>query len=647
MLVIWDRASSELALWDLAARQRLGNLVGLASSLESVEFTKNGRRLITTHADHTLGLWDVRTRRSLGAFVLGDRRMAWSSDDGERIVTCSHNRVETWKPLSSEKALSSVTLYPVADRNCSRVSADGKLLITYRWDSREIEVWDVESGQRLCEPLFQVNLQNELIGKTRQLLTFNVNRPVQVWDLTTGRAQSGFPIVPRSIEAKFSPTARYLATRGKDGAALGIWDVETGSLKAWIPVVHSAQDFVGFDFSSDVRLVVWVGSYPIEHCTIRVWDIEKGEPVGRSIESNFFSRPGPYPRLSPHGSLAFLRRKTALEVLDLEKGTPVGPHLQHNTAISDFVFGATGDRIVTTAERTARIWNTVSGEEIATLQHGDYLSAAQLSPDGRRLVTGTSSGGFPRVWDTDSGRPLPSGDWPIGNVDLLQFDREGSHLLLCNGVSCVVGNPDGKSMGVPIRLHEAGRPIQLSPDGLRVAIASSNEVKLWDARTALELASFPIERVHDMRFSSDGQQLWVAGDSQVRILDIPLVPEGDAPLLARLAEAVSGYRLGDNGELLILLDQISHLTRLRQETADAPLGRPTAASLTRWFLADRHTRTISPLSSTTVTDFIRRHLQEGTSESLSEVLHGYPDHPLLADVPRLPVEPSPTNAYTP
>ena len=71
-----------------------------------------------------------------------------------------------------------------------------------------------------------------------------------------------------------------------------------------------------------------------------------------------------------------------------------------------------------------------------------------------------------------------------------------------------------------------------------------------------------------------------------------------------LAEAVAGSTLSRHDVAVHVKDAIERFTRLRTATAGATgSGTP---SFIRWFLADRGTRTVSPRSTITVTEYNRR-----------------------------------------
>ena len=121
-----------------------------------------------------------------------------------------------------------------------------------------------------------------------------------------------------------------------------------------------------------------------------------------------------------------------------------------------------------------------------------------------------------------------------------------------------------------------------------------------------------------------------SNDKTARLWDVSPVVSGDFELLAKLAEALTGNKLSDLGAVEALDDSIERLNDLRRQTAKAPLGQSTAESFIRWFLSDPWTRSVSPLSSLAVPDYIQQQIAAGRRD---EVEQEFPGHPLLRPAP--------------
>src|ERR1700752_4773567 len=76
----------------------------------------------------------------------------------------------------------------------------------------------------------------------------------------------------------------------------------------------------------------------------------------------------------------------------------------HRGAVNSVAFSPDGARLSTASEdKTARVWNTATGEMVHTLSgHEDAVFAAPFSPDGAKIAT-ASADLIPRLWDARTG----------------------------------------------------------------------------------------------------------------------------------------------------------------------------------------------------------------------------------------------------
>jgi WD40 repeat protein/tRNA A-37 threonylcarbamoyl transferase component Bud32 len=145
-------------------------------------------------------------------------------------------------------------------------------------------------------------------------------------------------------------------------------------------------------------------------------------------------------------------------------------------------------------------WQRQAHPEIRTLHgHSKGVHSVAFSPDGRRVVTG-SSDGTAKVWEVTSGKELLTlGDYSIG---LLAFSP------------CKEERPWSGNIGA----------VAFSPDGRRIVTSGPHgTAKVWEANSGKELLTLHRHElgVCSATFSPDGQQIVTAScDGRVKIWDV-------------------------------------------------------------------------------------------------------------------------------
>jgi len=103
----------------------------------------------------------------------------------------------------------------------------------------------------------------------------------------------------------------------------------------------------------------------------------------------------------------------------------------HRRMVSGIAFTPDG-RILATGglEGTARLWDLTTHREIATLKgHLRAIWAMDISPDGRRLVTGAGGGETVKLWDMNTQQELITlaSEDPI--ISTLVFSPDGNKII--------------------------------------------------------------------------------------------------------------------------------------------------------------------------------------------------------------------------
>ena len=185
-----------------------------------------------------------------------------------------------------------------------------------------------------------------------------------------------------------------------------------------------------------------------------------------------FSPDGTHLALACDGRLALVVDLTGREQLPVQHGGRIA-------SVWCIAFDHEGGRLATgSSDKTARIWDAATGNQLLEFAHTDYVRGVAFSPDGRQLAT-ASDDGTARIWDTTTGSQL------------LEFGHTGR----------VLG-------------------VAFSPDRHLLATSSRyRTARIWDTTTGNQLLEFAhTGRVLGVAFSPDGRLLATgSGDQTVQL----------------------------------------------------------------------------------------------------------------------------------
>jgi WD40 repeat protein len=181
----------------------------------------------------------------------------------------------------------------------------------------------------------------------------------------------------------------------------------------------------------------------------------------------------------------------------------------HTAAVTALAFGTVGDRTVLAsggADRTVRLWDTVTGELEADLSgHQEDVVALEFAPSGDRAVLiSAANDGTVRIWDVDTHEPLATITMPMGRPTGIAPLAAGTGRAM---VATAAANDRGYGTvdlwdlvtGRHIRAMDhdgAVRGLRAVPVDGRVLLAAAGHddhgesaVHLWEADTGSRVAS--------------------------------------------------------------------------------------------------------------------------------------------------------------
>lgn len=410
-----------------------------------VEFSADGRRLMTAGGRGEVKIWDFATGREIRSMSCGGTRVSAAalSPDGERAAAVGDDRVvRLWDAATGAELYA----FPAGDGTTMTVASlwftrDGRRLVGTT--NKALHILDVETGGKFAKrefPGLNANFGG-LSPDGEQVAVRSGRTNVMLWDLKTRKPLGAFP--PASADVKFvaySPDGTQIAAACSDGA-IKLWDAAS---RREVNALH------GFDgsaeilaFSPDGKSIAAAGV----DATVRVWEIVTGRQTAvlRGLLTRSYSV-----AFSPDGGKV------------LSGGT----------------------------DGNVTIWDVAAGPRSSILGGpSNPIVFCTLSHDGTRIAA-VNAARETVIWEAATGNPICKVPKTLSYISRLAFSPDDELLAVAvrdESIRLV----DAKT-GAEVRrfagLDETVTSIAFSADGRRLAAGSQiNLIKVWDTATGREL----------------------------------------------------------------------------------------------------------------------------------------------------------------
>ena len=618
-----------VAIYPLSGSGTPVTLAGPNEMMERLDFSADGKRLVTWSKAKQVQVWDVDTGERVLAFddkevsagaldptgkvayaglengdivrapVGGGRsRIArigsavahiYVAPDGDRLM--AHGMDGTMQMIDVRSGATRDLGKQPAEKGVAAFSRDGSLLATGGMDAI-VHVWSTADASRHDElrghedTIYQV----EFAPDTTYVASASDDGTARIWDLRSGQSQ----VLRGHEDDVFS-----LAIRA-DGRELVTSSLDM-SVRVW-PVGGDERVLVGGGgkemnrvvFSGDGKHVFATG----KDAMLRSWDLASGARTDQQLPDLKESSGWPVADRELK-RVALGRQDGAIDLWDVPAEKP--RVLRAHDGPITLAMSLDGKTLVSSDKKgTTLVWDLTAAQPAPrTLFKVRPLVAMNISHDGRTLVAregdpAIHKGGAIATWDLATGEKRASVDPAaagFGDIytPFLVFSPDGRH---------VIGHgKKGTSLLWKVdagTLHTFGRSgyyinsVEYSPDGHRLAASMSDRtIQLWDLDT-LRSTTLKGHRdlVFQVAFSPDGELIASASyDRTVRLWD------GHSGRSVRVLRGHSGPVMGvafsPDGELLassaldgtVRLWDMSALPSNRPDALRARLAEATSARI--------------------------------------------------------------------
>jgi WD40 repeat protein/tRNA A-37 threonylcarbamoyl transferase component Bud32 len=593
----------DIHAWDLEAKTHKV-LRGHAELVRSLAVSPDGKRLGSGSYDGFIKIWDLTSDKEIASLhgqPDGVESLTFSPDGRRLFVGGLNGSVMDWTLDSRDNYLPLIGIAHTGQVIRFLLTPDGKTLVTGGMD-RIIKVWDLQGKKPMLTLRgHTAEIRDLAVAPDGQRL-YSSGGDVKVWDLGTGKELATLPLprIPANPAPvlglpSYLPGSLVLAADGKrlfsaGTDAITVWDLDAGKEALTLAEPRALKLAVSPD---GTRLFAATMGQ-----TIHVWDLQTGKRAFSLNGHGVAARPNrpQFPLIHALAVSADSKRlfsagsDRTIKVWDTHTGEDLMTLRGHTDDVASLAVPADGRRLFSgSLDQTIILWDLELRREILTLRgQPAHIAALALTHDGKRLLSMSSR---PMALDLDPGQEIATLRGHRGAVESLVLTPDGSRLIsagadrttrvweIQTGTEIQTLGPEQPGQQEGGSRSQGGGSIRLaiSADGQRLFAGRGKSIQMWDLREGKEPRTFPVDAklgVSCLALSADGQRLFAGSSEGIKVWDTETGKEVSG--LESGMKRVSCLALSPDGSLFA--------AGMEAPAGKAPDGRGLQVTIKAWDL---------------------------------------------------------------
>jgi|GEM_PF-315790 len=539
--------------------------MGHTKPVTNAYFSPDGKYVVTSSSG-SAKVWDVETGKLLRDIDKQKEVIALArfSPDGKKFVTfCINDVTSTYSLIIWDFRTGELLHQIIVDLwpEFIEFSQDGKKLVLYNRKDKELWIFNVETGNKICD--IKENNYVSFSPNGEQIITKSSDTIVRVLEIKTGKFVQELKGITKNVRnAQFTMDGKKIVVE-QDSIGCLIWDLNTGNN------INNFFGNVGLYCSNEYNpsgefnyKSIKKGFVVDDYNTVRERILKNCKD---SIVAKYFNYIFPIKR-SPDGErILFSDSYEKTYIFDVKSGNLVSElkGINYHVFRLEFEFSFDGKRVLMSdeyKEDSIKIWDVETGELIIDLPRGTDVF---FSPDGKKiLILKPNNIGdmnieinkeFPEILNAENGKLLQK----LSGHDQIYFSVKFSP----DRSEIVVSSKDKNSYIIDVNTGKIIHTLKghnhwvwdakYSPNGKRIVTASRDSTaKIWDAETGSLLFDLKGHNAPVVaEYTSDGKKILTFYYMEPDIAKIWDAETGD--LLYNINEYLYEIKENTEGEELI------------------------------------------------------------------------------------------------